>query len=408
MDRDYEAALSTVKGLVASFRNNLPLARKLASKIRSLALDVEKKYGGDFKYRIMDFCGTHEWTITHFGIRSLMPPNIELVAGPGCPVCVTPSYFIEEVVKLALDGVVVYTYGDVYRLRSIRAVRGASSLSDARALGGSVRIVTSILDAITSARDVGRDAVFVGIGFETVAPGYAHAVDRGLVPNNLKILSLVKLTPPAMLYSIEALREKTAAEPPVMGVIAPGHVSTIVGGRAWAPVAERFGIPVVVSGFEPIDVLISIAEILRQLSRGEARTIIEYARMVTWDGDQRAQGLIASIFETVDDAWRGIGFIPKSGLRLRDRYGRYDAFKEYDIRDLTPESWRYDLPPGCRCGEVIIGRIKPTQCPLFMRGCTPSTPIGPCMVSMEGTCSIWARLGVGGLAEEIAKELELL
>lgn len=408
MDRGSGAAPNVVRSLIASFRSNQPLVKTLVSRIRSLALDVEKRFGRDFRYKIMDFCGTHEWTITHFGVRSLMPSSIELVAGPGCPVCVTPSHHIEEAIKLALDGVAVYTYGDVYRLRSVRVVRGASSLSDARALGGSVKVVTSILDAINDARSSGREAVFIGIGFETVAPGYAHVVDRELLPDNLKILSLVKLTPPAMLYSIDVLRENSSAEPPVMGVIAPGHVSTIVGGRAWASVAEKFRIPVVVSGFEPVDVLISIAEILRQLAMGEARIVIEYTRMVTWNGDQRAQNLISKVFEVVDDAWRGIGFIPQSGLRLRNQYSRYDAFREYSIRDLSPENWKYDLPPGCRCGEVIIGRIKPTQCPLFMRGCTPSTPVGPCMVSIEGTCSIWARLGVEGLAEEIARELELL
>jgi len=402
-----ENVLSVAKLLEDSFRNNLPLAKMLISKIRSLALDVERVYGEDFKFKIMDFCGTHEWTITHFGIRSLIPSNIELVAGPGCPVCVTPSYFIEEVIKLALDGVTIYTYGDVYRLKTIRPVGGASSLSEAKALGGSVKVVTSILDAISDARSARRDSIFVGIGFETVAPGYAHVIVRELLPDNLKLLSLVKLTPPAMFYSIDILREKPT-EPPIMGVIAPGHVSTITGAKAWAPVAENYRIPVVVSGFEPIDVLLSIAEILRQLSRGEARVVIEYTRAVTWHGDLRAQSLITRVFETVDDAWRGIGFLPKSGLRLREAYRRYDAFKEYGIRDLSPETWRYDLPPGCRCAEVIIGKAKPTQCPLFMKKCSPNTPIGPCMVSIEGTCSIWARFGAGGLAEDIAKELNLV
>ncbi|MEM4002850.1 MAG: hydrogenase formation protein HypD [Ignisphaera sp.] len=406
VDIGYREAPSSIEMLVNLFRSNLPLVRTLVSKIRSLTLEVGKRYGGDSRFRIMDFCGTHEWTITHFGIRSLMPPAIELVAGPGCPVCVTPSYFIEEVVKLALDGVTVYTYGDVYRLRAIRSVKGAYSLSDARALGASVKIVTTILDAIRDARGGRGNAVFVGIGFETVAPGYAQAIDRELIPDNLRFLSLVKLTPPAMLYSIGVLRERSG-EPPVAGIIAPGHVSTVIGAKAWAPVSENYGIPVVVSGFEPIDVLISIAEIMRQLAKGEAKTVIEYTRAVTWHGDLKAQKLIAKIFETIDDAWRGIGFISKSGLRLRDSYSRYDAFREYGIRELTPENWKYDLPPGCRCGEVIIGRAKPTQCPLFMRSCTPSTPIGPCMVSIEGTCSIWARLGAGGLADEIARELGL-
>ncbi len=400
-------SLNAIKVLVDSFRVNLPLAKTIVSKIWSLALELGKRYGEGFRFKIMDFCGTHEWTITYFGIRSLMPPSIELVAGPGCPVCVTPSYFIEEAIKLALDGVTIYTYGDVYRLRSIRFVRGAGSLSDAKALGGDIRVVTNILDAANDAKSRGRDAVFMGIGFETVAPGYAQALNRGLIPNNLKILSLVKLTPPAMFYSID-VQKGDVIEPPIMGVIAPGHVSTITGAKAWAPVSESFRIPVVVSGFEPIDVLASIAEILKQLASGKAETVIEYTRAVTWQGDLKAQSLIANTFEIVDDAWRGIGFIPKSGLRIKDRYSKYDAFKVYGIKDLTPDSWRYDLTPGCRCADVIIGKIKPTQCPLFMKSCTPSTPVGPCMVSIEGTCSIWARFGAGGLANEIAKELGLL
>lgn len=404
---EYGFDINMFKLIENSFRSNVSLAKILVSKIKALASEIERIYGKDFRFKIMDFCGTHEWTITHFGIRSLVPPNIELVAGPGCPVCVTPSYFIEEAIKLALDGITVYTYGDVYRLRTIRPVRGASSLSEAKAQGGSVKVVASILDAISDAKSSGKDSVFLGIGFETIASGYAHVINRELLPSNLKLLNLVKLTPPAMFYSIDILREKPT-EPPIMGVIAPGHVSTITGAKVWAPVAENYGIPVVVSGFEPIDVLISITEILRQIVKGEAKTVIEYTRAVTWHGDLRAQNLINRVFEIVDDAWRGIGFLPKSGLRLRDSYGRYDAFREYNIRDLTPETWRYDLPPGCRCAEVIIGKAKPTQCPLFMKKCNPNTPIGPCMVSIEGTCSIWARLGAGGLADEIARELGLI
>ncbi|MEZ0345210.1 MAG: hydrogenase formation protein HypD, partial [Infirmifilum sp.] len=327
--------ISAAKAIETAFRRNLPLARRLAERIQRLAGEVEQRWGEGFKFKIMDFCGTHEWTITHFGIRSLMPPSIELVAGPGCPVCVTPSLFVEEAIELALDGVTVYTYGDVYRLRSLRGVRGASSLSEARALGGRVRVVSSILEAASEARERGWDSVFVGIGFETVAPGYAHAILRELLPPNLKLMSLVKLTPPAMFYSIEILREKPT-EPPIMGVIAPGHVSAITGAKAWTPVAESYGIPVVVSGFEPIDVLLSIAEILRQLAKGEARVEVEYRRAVTWHGDLRAQSLVGKVFETVDDAWRGIGFLPKSGLRLRGEYARYDAFTEFGLRDVEP------------------------------------------------------------------------
>lgn len=393
-------AKSAARVLENLFREDAELAGRVLSLIRGLYSKL-----GRPRIKIMDFCGTHEWTITHYGIRGLLPEGIELVAGPGCPVCVTPSRYIEEAIRLALDGVIVYTYGDVYRLPSIRRVRGASSLAEARALGADVRIVTSLIEAMRDSQKHGRDSVFIGIGFETVAPGYARVLAKGL-PGNLAFMSLVKLTPPAMLYSIDILREKPT-EPPVMGVIAPGHVSAITGAKAWAPVAENYGIPVVVAGFEPLDVLLAIMEILRQLVRGESGVRIEYRRVVSWNGDLEAQAMIHRVFETIDDPWRGIGFLPKSGLRLREEYRGMDAYSVYGVKEITPSEWVYDLPPGCRCAEVVLGKAKPTDCPLFMRACSPEKPYGPCMVSVEGTCSIWARLGGGGLASEIARELGL-
>ncbi|MEM4444355.1 MAG: hydrogenase formation protein HypD [Thermofilum sp.] len=387
------------------FRENRPLAASLRRAIEKRFEKVVSKLGVE-RIKVMDFCGTHEWTIVHYGIRGLLPKGVELVAGPGCPVCVTPSYYIESAIKLALEGVVVYTYGDTFRLPALNPVDGVSSLEGARARGAPVKVVVSVGDAVRDAARHGRDAVFLGIGFETVAPGYAQALLSGSLPENLKVMSLVKLTPPAMLYSLEILREKPT-EPPVMGVIAPGHVSTITGAKAWTPVAESFGIPVVVAGFEPVDVLAAVAEILRQLEAGEARVAIEYTRAVTWQGDLKAQAMIHRAFETVHSAWRGIGFLPYSGLRIREQLSRYDALKHFGIEEIKPETWRKDTPPGCRCAEVILGKAKPTDCPMFMKKCTPSSPYGPCMVSVEGTCAIWARLGGAGLAEELARELGL-
>lgn len=405
MEESTKYFLSVADKIEKAFRENRELVKAILKKIAEYSKVLESLYGKDFRFKIMNFCGTHEWTVTHFGIRSLVPKNIELVAGPGCPVCVTPSHFIEETIKLALDGITVYTYGDTYRLRTLNSVRGYRSLSEVRG-EGSVKLVTSLVDAIKDARNSNRESVFIGIGFETVAPGYASAVLNGLVPENLKIMSLVKLTPPAMFYSLEILREKPT-EPPVMGVIAPGHVSTVTGAKAWSVVSENYGIPVVVSGFEPIDVLLSILEILKQLVKGEAKTVIEYKRAVTWHGDLRAQRIVAKAFRVVDDAWRGIGFLPKSGLRLRDEYRKYDAFEGLGVKEIKPGEWGYDLPPGCRCAEVTLGKAKPTDCSLFMKVCTPDKPYGPCMVSLEGACAIWARFGSGGLADEIAKELSL-
>ncbi|MEZ0247811.1 MAG: hydrogenase formation protein HypD [Thermoproteus sp.] len=393
-----------IKVVESIFRRNIDLASRLKALIWKYAEHLASMYGSHYVFKIMDFCGTHEWTIVHFGLRSLMPKSVELVPGPGCPVCVTPSYYIEQLISLALDGVPIYTYGDTFKLPAIRPVKGVRSLADAKARGAEVKVVHSLMHAITLAKSSNKVGIFVGIGFETVAPGYAVPIVEGLVPANLKIMSLVKLTPPAAYLAIDTIREKPT-DYPIMGVIAPGHVSTIIGGKAWAPIAENFGIPVVVSGFEPNDVLIAIAEILKQLKNREAKVVIEYTRAVTWDGDLKAQAAISKAFETVDSAWRGIGFIPKSGLAVRKEYSHVNALAHFGIEDLTPEKWRYDLPANCRCAEVNLGKAKPTDCPLFMKACTPDRPIGPCMVSMEGACAVWARFGGGGLADEIAKSL---
>ena len=384
------------------FRENAELANSLKRIIWRYAEEVSEKLGHEIK--IMNFCGTHEWTTVHFGIRSLMPPSVELVAGPGCPVCITPAYYIDKAVELALDGVTVYAFGDAYRLPSVRPVKGARSLSEAKALGGSVEVVYSFLDAIKSAKN--GEGVFFGIGFETTAPSYAVPLHAGIVPPSLKFMSILRLTPPAAVYAIEKAVEKGLT--PVQGIIAPGHVSTVTGAKPWAALSERFGIPAVISGFEPIDLLISVARILKMLKEGEARLEVEYTRAVTWEGNVAAMKRVNEVFEVRDAAWRGLGFIPDSGWELNGRYRGYDAFEEYGIEPLTPEKWKYDLPPSCRCAEVTLGLAKPTDCPMFMKACTPGKPWGPCMVSMEGTCAVWAKFGGGGLAEDVARDLGLV
>ncbi|MEM4717926.1 MAG: hydrogenase formation protein HypD [Desulfurococcaceae archaeon] len=396
--------VSLVKlGLEHLFRGNRELVEVILKKIKDTWIKYVEKTGID-RLKIMNFCGTHEYTITHYGIRTLLPNGIELVAGPGCPVCVTPSHYVEEVVRVALDGIAVYTYGDVYRLRTYRGYKGIYSLSEARSRGASVKVVPDLLTAIRDSKEHGKSSLFIGIGFETVAPGYAQAIIRGHIPSNLKIISLVKLTPPAMFYTLEVSREKPT-EPLISGVIAPGHVSTVTGAKAWEPVSENYNIPVVVSGFEPVDVLISIYEVLRELLNNESRVLIEYRRAVSYHGDITAQAMISRAFEAVDDAWRGVGFIPKSGLMIRDKHREYDALYEYGMRKLDPSNWQYDMPPGCKCAEIVLGKAYPIQCPLFMKACTPSRPVGPCMVSLEGTCAIWARYGSRELLNKIAKSL---
>lgn len=407
MNNEYGSSIREISVLIEKFfRTNREAASRLVEKINDLSKRLFDSRTDADRLKIMNFCGTHEWTVTHYGLRSLLPNTIDLVAGPGCPVCVTPSYYIEEAIRLSFDDVMIYTYGDTYRLNTFRVVEGARSLSEAKALGGSVKLVSNIVEAIRDAQAHGKPSVFLGIGFETVAPGYARVIDRNIIPNNLSLMCLVKLTPPAMFYTLDVLREKPT-DAPIAGVIAPGHVSTITGGKAWVPVAENYGIPVVVSGFEPIDILLSIVEILKQILNGKAEVFIEYSRAVSWHGDPEAQSLMHRVFETVDDAWRGIGFIPKSGFRIRSDYRLHDAFFEYSIKELAPENWTRDLPPGCRCAEVTLGKAKPIDCPLFMKLCSPSKPVGPCMVSIEGTCSIWAKHGASGLADEIARETGL-
>ncbi len=351
---------------------------------------IKKEAEGLDHVKIMNFCGTHEWTITHFGLRSLMPENIELVAGPGCPVCITPGFYVEIAVKFAMEGFRIFTYGDMYKLPSWTARDLPNSLEEAKSVGADVRIVYSIQDALSQADE---KSIFLAPGFETTAPATAAAVGRGML-----FIVAHRLTPPVMRYVLD-----THPGSPIKGVIAPGHVSTIIGAKAWSFVVDEYEVPTVISGFEPLDVMLSILEILRQIKSGEPRLHNEYRRVVTWDGNERAQLAIKKTFEVVDSSWRGIGTIPRSGLRLKEEFSSSDALRVYGIEE--PSFTSGDLPPGCKCAEITLGMAKPTDCPLFMRRCTPSRPYGPCMVSSEGTCNVWARHGSGGLAQELAKEL---
>jgi len=382
------------------FRQNLPLAQNLKQTIWKHASAVREREGCE-TIKIMNFCGTHEWTTTRYGLRALLPPFLELVAGPGCPVCVTPAYYVDVAVKLALEGVKIYTYGDSFRLRSAKSGY-PSNLEEAKATGGDVKVVYSFLDAVRDARSHGKEGVFFAIGFETTAPSYALAFKRGMVPENLKFLSVVRLTPPAMRYTIKLYQERGLL--PIAGVIAPGHVSTITGAVEWEFLPKEHGLPTVVAGFEPIDVLMAITQILQMLENNRPAIGIEYRRLVRWEGNTYAKGMIDEVFERAYAAWRGIGFIPASGLKLREGLEGHDALTHFGVPDLTPREfifthahhgvpWEHDLPPGCRCGEVIVGMAKPTDCPLFMRNCSPMKPWGACMVAPEGTCNIWARYG---------------
>ena len=355
--------------VVARFRDP-ELAKRVVAKLAQLAPPEP--------VRFCHVCGTHEWTISHYGIRSLLPENVEVVAGPGCPVCIVPAREIDEAVKLALDGIVVTTFGDMFRAPGTRM-----SLHQARAEGADVRVVYSVSDAVEMARrERDKEFVFFAIGFETTAPSTAVEVLRR-PPENLSFLIAHRLIPPAMeaLVQMEDLA--------IRGFIAPGHVSTIIGAGAYTAFPERYNMPVVVAGFEPLDVLIAIYMLLRQLKEGVARLENEYTRAVRWEGNVRAKEFMRRAFDVVDGAWRGLGVIAGSALALKERLREHDARERYGVEVRGSR----DIPPGCRCHEIMVGRIYPTDCPLFMKACRPDRPVGPCMVSVEGTCRIWALQG---------------
>jgi len=357
-------------------RSSSRVAAKVLERIRVKASSL-----GDV--RIMDFCGTHEWTITHYGIRSLMPENIELVAGPGCPVCVTPAYYVNEAIHLALDGVRVYTFGDAYKLPG-RAGTAPRTLEAAAAEGGDVAVVYSFLDAVRRARAEGKESVFFAVGFETTMPSTASPIASGALPPNLRVLSAHRYTPPIVVHLLERVEGAR-----IDGVIAPGHVSAVIGSDAWSFLPRDYGVPTVVAGFEAVDVLIAIDAILEMLVRRRPALINEYRRVVRPEGNPAAKRVMREVFEPFDAYWRGIGVVPSSGARLRERYAAHDAAREYGIKD-PPDDVEGEILPGCRCHEVVLGMAKPMDCPLFMKACTPDTPYGPCMVSMEGTCRIWS------------------
>ena len=357
-----------------------PFSREVIRAIHELAPKALKKIGTSIK--IMDFCGTHEWTITYYGLRSLMPEGVELIAGPGCPVCITPGHYVDALIKLSLEGINVMTYGDSYMLPG-RVGSYPRNLAEAKALGGSVTVVYSFYDALRIAREKKDfEHVFFAVGFETTMPAIADPITGGAVPENLKILCAHRFTVPVVRYLLEKVKDV-----PIKGVIAPGHVSAIIGSEPWRFLPEDYGIPAVVSGFEPLDVLLTILEVIKQTYEGKPKLVNEYRRVVRRYGNEKALRAINEAFGVVDSYWRGIGIVERSGAVIKERYSSLDAEREYGIKVIADFT---DVLPGCRCGEVVMGKAKPTDCPLFMKACTPEHPYGPCMVSSEGTCKIWA------------------
>lgn len=328
---------------------------------------------------LMEVCGTHTVAIARNGLRTMMPEGIRLASGPGCPVCVTSNKDIDTVIALSrVPGVTIATFGDMTRVPG-----STSSLLKEQAQGRSINIVYSPLDALTLAKEnPDEQIVFVGVGFETTTPLVAMAIKRAKAMGlkNFSVFVAHKNMPGAL--------ETIVADPALKidALILPGHVSTIIGVKPYEFLAQKYGIPGVITGFEPVDVLQGIAMIMRQLHEGRAEIEIAYSRGVMKEGNPVALAAIEEVFETVDATWRGLGVIPGSGYAIRDEYKEFDAFARF-----SPEVEPTQEPKGCRCGDVLRGIMAPNECPLFRKVCTPENPIGPCMVSFEGSCAAYFR-----------------
>jgi hydrogenase expression/formation protein HypD len=352
----------------SSYRN-AELAQNIAEKIKAIAPKKDK-------VKFCHVCGTHEWTITHFGLRSLLPENVEVIAGPGCPVCIVPAAEIDEAVQLAKSGKVITCFGDLLRVPGSQM-----SLLEAKASGADVRIVYAVSDAIEMAKnEPEKEFVFHAVGFETTAP--ITAVEAlGDLPKNFSFLVSHRLIPPAMelLLGVEDLQ--------IDGFIAPGHVSAIIGLKPYELFTRVYRMPIVVAGFEPVDVLMGIYMLLKQVNEKDARLENEYSRVVKPEGNIIALGLMEKAFSVTSGNWRGIGKLADSALQLRPSLSQFDARQKFGVHIELGK----DIHTGCHCHQVIVGKIKPNQCPLFLKACTPAKPVGACMVSSEGTCRVWAK-----------------
>jgi hydrogenase expression/formation protein HypD len=356
---------------ISEFRSS-ELAQGLISDIRGKSKQ---------KVRLMEFCGGHTVAIFKYGIRQALPANIELVSGPGCPVCVTATSDIDKAIALAMvPGVIIASFGDMLRVPGSRA-----SLQQARAAGADVRIVYSTLDALKIAQEnPSKTVVFIGVGFETTAPTIAASVLQAKEQKikNYRILSLHKLCPPVIKTILDA------GEVKLNGLICPGHVSAVTGSNAWEFVARDYGIPCVVAGFEPTDILQCVDMLVTQVENRQSKVEIAYKRGVTPEGNLQAQKIMQQVFEPCPANWRGMGAVPASGLKLRQKFADFDAEVAFDIKPEPAIE-----PKGCICGEILRGVKTPADCRLFRKICTPENPVGPCMVSSEGSCSAYYLYG---------------
>lgn len=365
------------------------LVARLRERIAQLAASLARPV------KIMHICGTHEHEIGRYGLRDLLPESVELLAGPGCPVCVCDAEYIDQAIQLALTpGVILASFGDMLAvpggipLREGRKGDVRMSLLDAKARGGDVRAVYSVFEAARLAREnPGKQVVFFSVGFETTVVAVAALLKRG-APENFSILEANYYTPPAtsLLPTLEGFD--------VQGFLLPGHAAAITGLKIYEHL-PRLGIACASAGFEPVDVLAGVLSVLRQLLEGRPRLENAYRRVIPYEGNQTALAELFEVFELVPRRWRGIAVIPDSGFRLRGAYRRYSAEERFrEVFSHLPQRAEREHPKGCRCAEITLGLAKPSDCPVFGKLCTPDNPYGPCMVSHEGTCRAWYTYGM--------------
>ncbi|MBI4519847.1 MAG: hydrogenase formation protein HypD [Gemmatimonadetes bacterium] len=352
-------------------------ARGLARALERLCAEIGRE-----RVSVMHVCGSHEQAIAKFGLRTVLPRRLDVIMGPGCPVCVTDLPEVDEAIVLAEDGVVIATYGDMLRVPGT-----TRSLAEVQADGGRVEVVYSAAQAVELARDTTDQVVFFASGFETTAVATAAVILDG-PPPNLSVLSAHKYIPPVM----EIVAEMPGTR--VEGYLAAGHAATITGWGIFERFVERHGIPVVVAGFEPLDILAGLVELVELIRDGKREVLNAYPRCVTRDGNRNAQAQLWRVFRATGGRWRGIAHVPNGNLRLRDEFAHVDARRRFaiDVRRLWTQA-----PPTlaqlCICGDIMAGIRSPKDCALFGRACVPESPVGACMVSSEGTCRIWHQYG---------------
>jgi hydrogenase expression/formation protein HypD len=346
------------------------VAGPLRQRLHSLGAAVTGRPG----VHIMEVCGSHTMAIARYGIRELLPPKVSLISGPGCPVCVTAPGYIDVAIELARRGVTVASFGDMLNVPG-----SDSSLGECRAGGGRIEVCYSPRTALNLAQaDPARDVVFLAIGFETTIAPVVSLVDLAIRAGvkNLSLLVSFKLVPPAL--------DAVLSDPELQidAFLCPAHVSAIIGPRSYEPYARQHRKPCVIAGFEPLDILLGLCGILQQIAEGRSEVENQYARVVRQDGNPLARKVMERFLRPADAYWRGIGLLPESGLVLKEEFAAFDAEKRFGVA-VGPGREH----PGCLCGEVIKGKRIPTQCPLFAKRCTPMDPVGPCMVSAEGSCA---------------------